>query len=103
MGAANSVTVDGGEANDAGGGVRSTVSQEAVQEFQINRADYSAELGGARGGVINIVTKSGGNNFHGSAFSFFRNESLDAGDPFAIVLQSDNRLARVKPPSSPQQ
>jgi len=50
--------------------VRATVSQEAVQEFQINRADYSAELGGARGGVINIVTKSGGNNFHGSLSAF---------------------------------
>src|SRR6266446_1933059 len=101
-GRGNSVTIDGGEANTAGGGVRSTVSQEAVQEFQINRADYSAELGGARGGVINIVTKSGGNHFHGSAFGFFRNEILDAGDPFAIVLQG-NSITRIKPSSSRQQ
>jgi hypothetical protein len=101
-GRGNSVTIDGGETNDSGGGVRSTVSQEAVQEFQINRATYAAELGGARGGVINIVTKSGGNNFHGSVFGFFRNEILDAGDPFAIVLQ-DNRITRIKPPSSRQQ
>ena len=101
-GRGNSVTIDGGETNDAGGGVRSTVSQEAVQEFQINRATYAAEFGGARGGVINIVTKSGSNNFHGSAFGFFRNESLDAGDPFAIVLQ-DSRITRIKPPSSRQQ
>ena len=101
-GRGNSITIDGGETNDSGGGVRSTVSQEAVQEFQINRATYAAELGGARGGVINIVTKSGGNNFHGSAFGFFRHESLDAGDPFAIVLQ-DNRITRIKPPSSRQQ
>jgi hypothetical protein len=98
-GRGNSITIDGGEGNDAGGGVRTTVSQEAVQEFQINRANYAAELGGARGGVVNIVTKSGGNNFHGSAFGFFRNEILDAGDPFAI----DNKLVRVKPPASRQQ
>jgi hypothetical protein len=101
-GRGNSVTIDGGEVNDAGGGVRSTVSQEAVQEFQINRANYAAELGGARGGVINIVTKSGGNHLHGSAFGFFRNEILDAGDPFAIVLQ-DNSIKRIKPSTSRQQ
>ena len=50
-GRGNSVTVDGAEANDQGGGVRSTLSQEAVQEFQINRSNYNAELGGASGGV----------------------------------------------------
>jgi hypothetical protein len=101
-GRGNNVTIDGGESNDSGGGVRPTVSQEAVQEFQINRTSYSAEYGGARGGVINIVTKSGGNQFHGSGFGFFRNEILDAGDPFAIVLQG-NQLVRIKPPSSRQQ
>src|SRR2546423_939687 len=101
-GRGNNVTIDGGEANDSGGGVRPTVSQEAVQEFQINRSNYAAEYGGARGGVINIVTKSGGNQFHGSVFGYFRHQSLDAEDPFAIVLE-DNRLARIKPPSSRQQ
>jgi len=102
-GRGNSITVDGGEANDAGGGVRTTVSQEVVQEFQINRANYSAEHGGARGGVVNIVTKSGTNDVHGSVFAFFRHESLDAGDPFAIVLGDDNRIRRTKPPSQRQQ
>jgi len=82
--------------------VRPTVSQEAVQEFQINRASYSAEHGSARGGVVNIVTKSGGNTLHGSAFAFFRHQSLDAGDPFAVTL-ADNRLTRVKPDSQRQQ
>src|SRR4029077_19303187 len=101
-GRGNNVTIDGGESNDSGGGVRPTVSQEAVQEFQINRTNFSAEYGGARGGVINIVTKSGGNQLHGSVFGFFRNEVLDAGDPFAIVLQG-NQLVRIKPPSSRQQ
>src|SRR6266852_4727770 len=65
-GRGNNVTIDGGESNDSGGGVRPTVSQEAVQEFQINRTNYSAEHGEARGGVIDIVTKSGNNVLHGS-------------------------------------
>src|ERR1700751_614913 len=60
-GRGNSVTVDGGEANDDAGGVRLNVSQAAVQEFQINRSNYSAELGGASGAAVNIVTKSGTN------------------------------------------
>lgn len=101
-GRGNSITVDGAEANDQGGGVRSTLSQEAVQEFQVNRSNYNAELGGASGGVINIVSKTGGNNFRGSAFAFFRHQSLDAGDPFAIVLNG-NTLSRIKPDANRQQ
>ena len=101
-GRGNSITIDGGEANDDGGGVRPTMSQEAVQEFQINRSNYSAELGGASGGVINIVSKSGANTVHGSLFGFFRHESMDAVNPFANVLQG-GRLVRVKPDSRRQQ
>jgi hypothetical protein len=63
--------VDGGEANDDAGGVRLTVSQDAVQEFQINRSNYSAELGGASGAALNIVTKSGANETHGTLHGFF--------------------------------
>jgi carboxypeptidase family protein len=101
-GRGNSVTLDGGEINTGGGAVRPNVSQEAVQEFQINRTNYSAEHGGSRGGVINIVTKSGSNVLHGSGFGFFRHQALDAGDPFAIALQGD-KLVRVKPDSQRQQ
>lgn len=82
-GRGNSVTVDGGEANDDAGGVRLTVSQDAVQEFQVNRSNYSAELGGASGATINIVSKSGTNELHGSLYSYFRNDAMDAADPFA--------------------
>ena len=83
-GRGNSVTVDGGEFNDDAGGVRLNLSQEAVQEFQINRSNYSAELGGAGGASINIVSKSGSNQVHGSTYGFFRNDALDARNPFAF-------------------
>jgi hypothetical protein len=84
-GRGNSVTVDGGEANDDSGGVRLTLSQDAVQEFQINRSNYGADLGGASGATINIVTKSGTNDVHGSLYGFFRNDALDARNPFAFT------------------
>ncbi len=98
-GRGNSVTVDGGEANDDAGGVRLTMSQDAVQEFQINRSNYTADLGGASGATINIVTKSGGNQAHGSLFGYFRNDALDERNPFAFTqpLQS----GQVFNPASP--
>ena len=101
-GRGNSVTLDGGEMNDLGGGVRATVSQEAVQEFQINRSNYSAEIGNSSGGVVNIVSKSGTNRSQGSLFGFFRNDRLDAADPFARVLEN-GRTVRTKPPSHREQ
>ena len=101
-GRGNFISVDGGEANDSSGGVRPTLSQEAVEEFQINRSNYSAELGGASGGVINIVSKSGTNQVNGSLFGFLRHQSLDATDPFATMLQ-DGRFIRTKPPADRQQ
>ncbi len=83
-GRGNSVTVDGGEANDDAGGVRLTLSQDAVQEFQINRSNYSAELGGASGASINIVSKSGSNQVHGTLYGFFRDDTFDARNPFSF-------------------
>jgi hypothetical protein len=101
-GRGNFIAVDGGEANDDGGGVRETISQEAIHEFQINRGNYSAEFGGASGAVINIVSKAGTNQLHGTLFGFFRTSSLDAGSPFAKVWR-DGTLARIKPESDRQQ
>ncbi|MGB6685406.1 MAG: TonB-dependent receptor, partial [Candidatus Acidiferrum sp.] len=100
-GRGNSVTVDGGEANDDSGGVRLTLSQDAVQEFQVNRSNYSAELGGASGATINIVSKSGTNEIHGSLFSYFRNDAMDAADPFAIsqALQPGQNFDPTQPDS----
>ncbi len=63
----------------------SQISQDAVQEFQVLTAVASAEFGRANGGVINTVTKSGGNGIHGSAFWFFRNRTLNARDRFATI------------------
>lgn len=84
-GRGNSVMVDSGEANDDAGGVRLNVSQDVVQEFQVNRSNYSAEYGGASGATVNIVTKSGTNNVHGGLYGFFRNDALDAADPFGFT------------------
>jgi Carboxypeptidase regulatory-like domain len=84
-GRTNNVTIDGVDNNDdAVSSVRSTLSQEAVQEFQINRSGFSAEFGRAGGGLINIVSKPGANQFSGNVFTFLRNEALDARNPFAF-------------------
>ena len=83
-GRGNSITVDGGETSGDSGGVRLTLSQDAVQEFQVNRSNYGADLGAASGASINIVSKSGTNDLHGSLYSYFRNDGMDARDPFAF-------------------
>src|SRR6202795_2672785 len=83
-GRGNSITVDGGETGDDAGGVRLTVSRDAVREFQINRSNYSADLGSATGASINIVTKSAANKVHGTVYGFFRNDAMDAQNPFSF-------------------
>jgi hypothetical protein len=80
----NMVSVDGADAGDNSiNGIRSTISQEGVQEFQLILSNYNAEYGRATGGVVNIVTKSGGNEFHGDAFGYFRNKAFQARNPFS--------------------
>src|ERR1700756_3738173 len=83
-GRGKSITVDGGEANNDSGSVRLTLSQDSVREFQVNRSNYGADLGGASGASINIVSKSGTNDVHGGLYGYFRNDGLDARDPFAF-------------------
>jgi hypothetical protein len=79
----NAVNVDGMDAVDNSvNGIRSTLSQEGVQEFQIITNGYEAEYGRASGGVVNIITKSGTNDFHGSAFGYLRNRNFQAQNPF---------------------
>jgi len=80
----NNIQVDGMDNNDlASGAVRSTFSQEAIQEFQVLANNFSAEYGRAAGGIVNIVTKSGTNAWHGSGFYFWRGDELDANNAFA--------------------
>ena len=82
----NLVNVDGADATDNSvNGVRSTVSQEDVQEFQIITNGYNPEYGRAAGGVVNIVTKSGSNGFHGDVFGYLRNRNFQAVNPFSTV------------------
>ncbi len=84
----NSINVDGADAGDyISGGTRATVSQDAVQEFQIITNGFAAEYGRASGGVVNIITKSGTNQTHGSAFGFLRNRYIQATNPFSTVYQ----------------
>ena len=80
-GRGNAFTIDGLNNNYATGGVRSSISQDAVREFQVNRNSFSAELGGAPGGAINIVTKGGNNDFRGSLFGVLRNRRFQAYIP----------------------
>jgi hypothetical protein len=87
-GTANSMQVDGSDSNNvffgqttgrAGTGRNPySFSQDAVLEFQVAANSYSAETGRAGGGVINVITKSGTNDFHGTAFEFFRDKALNA-------------------------
>jgi Carboxypeptidase regulatory-like domain/TonB dependent receptor len=82
----NLVNVDGADAIDnSTNGVRSTVSQEAVQEFQIITNSYAAEYGRAAGGVINIITRSGSNDFHGDVYGYLRNRNFQAVNPFSTT------------------
>src|SRR6202051_2046681 len=82
----NLVNVDGADATDNGvNGVRSTVSQEAVQEFQVITNSYAAEYGRASGGVVNIITRSGSNDFHGDVFGYLRNRNFQAVNPFSTT------------------
>ncbi len=81
-GRGNSVLVDGASTDTNSGAVREVIGQEGVQEFQVNRNSYNAEYGGAFGGVVNIVSKTGSNDWHGSVFGYFRNDRFDARNFF---------------------
>lgn len=75
----NSVTVDGADnINTATGSQRATPSQEAVSEFRVVNNSFGAEYGRALGGIVNIVTKSGTNDIHGSVYEYLQNNKLNA-------------------------
>jgi outer membrane receptor protein involved in Fe transport len=86
----NQVTVDGADnINTATGSQRATPSQEAVQEFRVVNNSFGAEYGRALGGIVNIITKSGSNNFHGSVYDYFQNNALNARSLLQPAPQPD--------------
>src|SRR4030095_16013288 len=85
-GRSNLVQVDGADNTDNSvNASRSTVSQEAVQEFQVVTNSFAAEFGRSAGGIVNVVTKSGTNDFHGNIFGFLRHRSCQARNAFAPI------------------
>ena len=73
--------IDGLENNDDfHGGVLQAFTQDAIQEFEVIQAGYKAEFGHGSGGVVNVITKSGTNDLHGSGFLFNRNDTFDTSD-----------------------
>jgi outer membrane receptor protein involved in Fe transport len=88
----NIVTVDGADFINSNTGVqRATPPQEAVQEFRVVNNSFGSEYGRAMGGIVNVVTKSGTNDLHGSIYDYFQNSAMDArsllqpaGAPFLL-------------------
>jgi hypothetical protein len=75
----NFIAVDGADDISTASGIqRGTPPQESVQEFRVVNTDYSAEFGRATAGIVNIITRSGTNNWHGTLYEYFRNNKLDA-------------------------
>ncbi|MDX2150876.1 MAG: TonB-dependent receptor [Bryobacteraceae bacterium] len=99
-GTANSLLVDGGDTNNnffgqsmgriGSGRSPYSFSQDAVLEFQVKTNGYDAEIGRAGGGVVNVITKSGTNDFHGGAFWFFRDRAMNAN----TSINNSRRIAR---------
>jgi hypothetical protein len=84
------VQVDGADFTDNSiNAARSTVSQEAVQEYQVTTNSYMPEFGRATGGIVNVVTKRGTSDFHGDIFGFIRHKSIQARNAFAPIIDGD--------------
>ncbi len=103
----NNSTVDGGDNNQSfqseeRGRTRISyvVSQSAIREFQVNTSNYSAEYGRSAGGVVNTVTKSGTNGFHGQLFEYYRNNKFGTRNPGAFqpaLINGVSTQVPVKP------
>ena len=84
------VQVDGADFTDNSvNAARSTVSQEAVQEYQVTTNSYMPEFGRATGGIVNVVTKRGTDDLHGNVFGFIRHKSIQSRNAFAPIIDGD--------------
>jgi outer membrane receptor protein involved in Fe transport len=91
----NALTVDGADfINMATGSQRATPSQEAVSEFRVVNNSYGAEYGRALGGIVNVVTKSGTNDLHGSVYAYHNNASANART--LLTLPEFNQFRRTQ-------
>src|SRR5437879_7689815 len=91
----NFVAIDGADNMSTASGIQKTTpSQEAVQEFRVVNSSYSTEFGRAVGGIVNIITKSGTNDLHGSLYEYFRNDAMDALR--ALAAKGFNKLSQHK-------
>ena len=100
----NNIMIDGFDNNDnVVGATRLRTSQEAVREFRVLTDSFSAEFGRASGGVVNIVTKSGTNDFHGNTFMFVRDRSLNSRSYFEKFDIFGTPVALDKAPFDQQQ
>jgi hypothetical protein len=81
----NFIAVDGADDISTASGIqRGTPPQESVQEFRVINTDYTTEFGRATAGIVNIITKSGTNNVHGSLYDYLRNDAMDATSILAV-------------------
>ena len=102
------VTIDGGDNKDnAVGGILQNFSMEGIQEFALSTQRFSAANGRSGGALLSVVSKSGTNKLHGSAFGFFRDDKLNANAPALLAKVNPglfpNSSDAVKPPFSRQQ
>ena len=101
----SNVLVDGVEANDIYGAAFTSVlpvTLDSVQEFRVTTSNYNADQGGSSGAQVSLVTKSGTNAFHGSAYEYHRNTYTSANDYFVKAAQIDNCLSSGIPLSDSQ-
>ena len=99
----NNYRLDGLSINDYGNGGPGSVlgvslGVDAIQEFSVLTGNYSAEYGRTSGGVVNAISKSGTNSFHGDIYEFLRNDKLDARDFFLNASHQSNGQPLATPP-----
>gem|GEM_PF-121950 len=93
-GSIDAATAGGTPATDVNGSFFNLASIDDLQEFQIQTSSFAPEFGRNPGAQVSLVTRSGGNKFHGSLFEYFRNDALDAADWFSDYFQSGKQALR---------